>query len=394
MLKAYKYRIYPTDQQKVLIQKTFDVCRVVYNLALETKIYAYRSHGVNLSYFTLTTQLKDLKNSNIWMKEIDSQAINATLKNLDAAYKNFFRCGGYPKFKKRGSVHSFQCPHNIRRLDWSKNTLTIPKIKDIPIVLDRKFEGLIKTITIRKTSTGKYYASILVDNKQSLPTKPEICNSIGVDVGIKSFAVTSDGRSFDSTRKLKENLLRLKVLQKRASRKKKGSNNRKKANLKVALLHEKITNQRNDYCHKVTTELVRDSQVDTFVIEDLNVAGMMKNRKLSQAIQDVSFGEFFRQMQYKCDWYGKNLIKIGRFEPSSKMCSDCGKINENLTLADREWTCECGSTHDRDLNAAKNIKRIGLEKYTGRGTTGELVESRRLRRAKKQELNSSHPLNK
>ncbi len=219
------------------------------------------------------------------------------------------------------------------------------------------------------------------------PTRKEVVNktTIGLDVGIKSFVATSGGKIFEPNRKLKGSLKRLKCLQRRASRKKKGSNNRKKANLCVAILHEKITNQRTDYIHKVTTQLIRDNQTESFVIEDLNVAGMLKNRKLSQAIADVSFGEFFRQMKYKCDWYGKNLITIGRFEPSSKMCSDCGKINQELTLGDREWTCECGATHDRDLNAAINIRNIGLEKYSRRGTPGVPVESSAIVGAMKQE---------
>jgi len=210
---------------------------------------------------------------------------------------------------------------------------------------------------------------------------------VGIDLGIKSFVVTSDGRFYEPNRFLKNSLARLKCLQRRASRKKKGSNNRKKANLCVAILHEKITNQRADYIHKITTGLIRDNQAETFVIEDLNVVGMLKNRKLSQAISDVSFGEFFRQLAYKCEWYGKNLIQIGRFEPSSKTCSDCGAINDAITLADREWTCEkCGSAHDRDLNAAKNIKAMGLKQYSPEGIRVEPVEPRRLRRTKKQEL--------
>jgi putative transposase len=386
ILKAYKYRIYPNLVQGSLIDKTIGVCRFVYNLAVETKLYAYKSHGKNLTSFDLCYQLVDLKKECQWICEVDSQAVQASVKKIDKSFQNFFRGKGFPKFKSKRSSGSFQCPNGVRKINWDKSTLTIPKIKDIPIELSRSFEGKIKTVTISKTPTGKYFASILVETTyiNKLPNLVSTETSIGVDVGIKDFVISSDGRKFEANRRLKNSLKRLKCLQRRASRRKRGSNNRKKANLYVSVLHEKITNQRTDYIHKVTTGLIRDNQTETIVIEDLNVAGMLKNRKLSQAISDVSFGEFYRQLAYKCEWYGVNLIKIGRFDPSSKRCSDCGEINQELTLADREWTCKCGSTHDRDFNAAKNIKWFGLNK-SPEGIRVEPVESRRLRRAKKQE---------
>jgi putative transposase len=388
LLKAYKYRIYPNDEQRVLIDKTFGVCRLAYNLALETKITAWESAEKKLSVFDLINQLPELKIEYPWMKEVDSQAIQASVKKLEHSFRGFFNGKGFPKFKSKWGNQSFQCPSNTRRLDFEKGILTIPKIPNIKTVVSRQFNGKIKMITISRAATGKYFASILVDSKSIAATKNAVKTetAIGIDVGIKSFAITSDGRFFEPSRFLKNSLRRLQCLQHRASRKRKGSNNRKKANVCVARLCEKIKNQRVDYCHKVTTELIRDSQTDTFVVEDLNVAGMAKNRNLSQAIRDVSFGEFFRQMAYKCDWYGKNLIKIGRFEPSSKTCSHCGHIKQDLTLSDREWTCEaCGTIHDRDLNAARNIKIFGLKKYSPEGIRGEPVELRRLRRAKKQE---------
>lgn len=386
ILKAFKYRLYPTPSQREKIDRSISVCRLVYNLALETKLYAYKSHGKSLSAIDLCYQLVDLKKEYPWVNEVDSQALQASVKRLDKAFRNFFRGGGFPNFKSKRNGGSFQCPNNTRKLDWSCSTLTIPKIKDIPIEPSRLFEGKIKTVTINKTPSGKYFASIQVEIfGERIEVKPIIAETtIGVDIGIKSFAITSDGKTFEANRKLKNSLKRLQCLQRRASRKKKGSNNRKKANKCVAILHEKITNQRTDYIHKVTTGLIRYNQTDTIVIEDLNVAGMLQNRKLSQAISDVSFGEFVRKLTYKCDWYGINLIKIGRFDPSSKRCSDCGKINKELTLADREWTCQCGSVHDRDFNAAKNIKWYGLNN-SRRGTPGEPVEPRRIRWAKKQE---------
>lgn len=384
MIKAYKYRIYPNEDQKQSIEKHFGCCRLVWNLALAAKIHAYQSNRIVLSKADLEAQLVDLKHEYEWLYDTNSQSLQSVLRHLESAYKKFFSGYGFPKFKGKHGQKSFQCPQRVRLLDCK---LFLPNVGDVDIALSRKFTGKIKTVTVSKTSTGKYFASILAETEALRPTRKEVVNktTIGLDVGIKSFVATSDGKLFEPNRKLKDSLQRLKCLQRRASRKKKGSNNRKKANLCVAILHEKITNQRTDYIHKITTQLIRDNQTESFVIEDLNVAGMLKNRKLSRAISDVSFGEFFWQLKYKCDWYGKNLITIGRFEPSSKMCSDCGAINQELTLADREWTCECGATHDRDLNAAINIRNIGLEKYSRRGTPGEPVESSAIVEAMKQE---------
>lgn len=382
MLKAFKYRIYPNDEQKKKFAQTFGVCRLVYNTALDVKSYAWKTAGKNLSAYDLKKQLPELKKEYPWISEPDSQALQATILNLDKAYDRFFKGGGYPKFKKKSGHQSFQCPGGKREINWDKSTLTIPKIQDIPIVLHRKFDGKIKTVTISKTPTGKYFASILVDNEKELPIKNGITTekTVGIDVGIKSFVITSDGKVYEPNRYLKNSLKRLQCLQRRASRKKKGSKNRKKANIRVAGLHEKITNQRNDYTHKTTKMLISDNQTETFCIENLNVAGMVKNHKLSQAISDVSFGEFFRQLKYKAEWAGKNVIVIDRFAPSSKRCSECGEIKEILTLQEREWTCECGAHHDRDINAAKNIKFFGLNN-SGAGSSGEPVELRRLRRA-------------
>lgn len=419
MLKAYKYRIYPKPDQKEKIDRTIGICRLVYNLALEVKNIAFREHGKNMSSIDLCYQLVDLKKDFPWIAEVDSQALQASIKKIDVAFTNYFRQLkdgtieskkksyikqrlskglpidqrklnniGKPKFKsKKKGNQSFQCPSNTRRIDWENSTLTIPKIKDIPIVLSRKFEGKIKTVTISRTATGKYFASILVEKEVKLPNKQKVTpeNTIGIDVGISSFVVTSDGRLFEPNRQLKNNLNRLKILQRRSSKKKKGSSNRKKSNKCVAILHEKITNSRLDYIHKVTNTLVHDNQVSSIIIEDLNVSGMLSNHKLAQSISDVSWGKFFEILKYKCEWNGKNLIKIDRFDPSSKRCSTCGEINKELKLSDREWTCSnCNTIHDRDLNAAQNIKYYGL-KQSGEGISVGPVELRRLRRAKKQE---------
>lgn len=385
MLKTAKYRLYPTQAQKQQLEQHFGTCRLVWNLALEVKQRAWKSANINLTRYDLQKQLVDLKREFPWLYEVNSQSLLSVLLNLDNAYNQFFNGGGFPKFKSKRGAQSFRCPGNFRRIEWGKKKIDIPKIRGIKFRGSVFFIGEIRTITIIRTVTGKYFACVLIDDKVSAPAPKaiETDSSIGIDVGIKSFALISDGRSFQPNRFLKNSLKRLQCLQGRASHKKKGGQNRKKCNLKVALLHERITNQRTDYIHKITTNLIRDKQTETFVVEDLNLFGMTQNRRLARSISDASFGEFFRQMKYKCGWYGKNLIVIDRFAPSSKRCSDCGKINDELTLADREWRCSCGAHHDRDLNAAKNIKFFGLN--TPVGSRGEPVESRRKRRAEKQE---------
>lgn len=365
MLKSYKYRIYPNKEQVVKLNQTLGVCRFVYNYMLNKKIEAYKKDKTKLSAFDLCYRLKDLKKEFTWIADVDSQAVQMSVKTIDVAFGNFFKGTGYPKFKKKIDKQSFQCSNNTRRIDWENYTLTIPKIKNIPIVLSKKFDGQIRNITITKTTTGKYFASILVKDDVTIPElKPiEKDKCIGLDTGIKSFVISSDGRTFEANRHLKSNLDRLKILQRRASKKRKGSNNRKKANKSVALLHEKITNKRLDYIHKVTNTLISENQaISTIFVEDLNVAGLLKNHKLAQAMSDVSLSKFYEILGYKCKWNGINLVKIDRFSPSSKRCSNCGSIKSELKLSEREWTCEhCNTHHDRDMNAANNILWYGLE---------------------------------
>lgn len=381
MFKAYKYRIYPNEEQENRINQTIGVCRLVYNLALEVKVRAFKSAGKRLSAYDLCSQLVELKKEFKWIADVDSQSLLASVAKVDVAFSNFFIGKGYPKFKSKRLDGSFQCPTNTRRIDWERSTLTIPKIKDIPIILSRKFDGKIKTVTISKTATGKYFASILVDNNDPLPNLQTKENALGIDLGISNFAILSTGEKIDNPRYFQGELKRLKILQRRASNKKKGSKNRKKALLKVALLHEKISNQRKDFLHKLSTKLISDNQTDTICVESLAVSNMVKNRKLSQAISDVSWGEFIRQLEYKGKWYGKNVIKINRFYASSKTCSSCGHIKDEMNLSERTWICSnCGSNHDRDINAAINIKNSGM------GSPVEPVELLAVAGAKKQEL--------
>lgn len=367
MLRAYKYRIYPTDEQKVLFAKTFGCCRFVYNWALNLRIEAYKSDKRTVPYKEIQDcMVNELKAEHDWLKEVNSQSLLYSLRNLETAYTNFFRntkAVGFPKFKSRKSRQSFLCPQHCR-VDFAKETITIPKAKDIPAVLHRKFRGAVKTVTVSVTPSGKYYASVLVDTsiQELQAAEPQEKTTVGIDLGVKSLAVCSDGRTFENPKNLQRSLYRLAMLQKRLSRKQKGSANRDKARVKIARLQEHISNCRKDNLHKITHTLTHDSQVRTICMEDLNVKGMQRNHHLAQAVVDASFGMFLTLLEYKCRWYGVNLIKIDCFAPSSKTCGKCGHIYKGLKLSERSWTCpECGTHHDRDFNAACNIKDFGLK---------------------------------
>lgn len=366
MLRAYKYRIYPTDEQKVLLAKTFGCCRFVYNWALNLKITAYKERKETLGNVYLTNLMKsELKAEHEWLSEVNSQSLQSALRNLDTAYTNFFRntkAVGFPRFKSRKDRQSFLCPQHCH-VDFDKGTISIPKAKDIPALLHRKFKGTVKTVTVSMAPSGKCFASVLVDTaiQELLVTPIHGDTSLGIDLGIKSLAVCSDGRTFDNPKNLQRSLDRLKLLQKRLSRKQKGSANRNKARIRVARLQEHIASCRKDNLHKITHALTHDSQVRTIYMEDLNVKGMQRNHHLAQAVGDASFGMFLTLLEYKCGWYGVNLVKIDRFAPSSKTCGKCGYIYKGLKLSERSWTCpECGTYHDRDFNAACNIKEFGL----------------------------------
>jgi putative transposase len=370
ILKAIKYRLYPTAEQCVLINKHIGACRFVYNLALETKQVAYASMQKNLSCFDLNKQLPELKTACAWLKEINSQSLQQSIANLDTAYTNFFKGRAeFPVFKsKHKSTTAFQVPQGVI---IGEKSISFPKFKEgIKAVIHRRFEGKTKSATVSVAPTGKYFISILIETDEIAPIKPVVTEetTIGIDLGIKDFLITSNGEKVENTRTLKKALSKLKFTQRKYS-KYKGKRTKKK----LALQHEKVVNRRNDFLHKVSKKLISDNQ--TIAIENLNVSGMIKNHKLAQAIQDVSWGRFETFLNYKSEWYGSNIIQIGRFEPSSKM-SDCGEINKELTLKDRIWTCKrCGQIYDRDIQAAKNIKKFALRNYvqgTGTETRNEL----------------------
>jgi len=370
MLKAFKYKINPTNEQTILLNKHIGSSRFVYNLALETKNSAYVGNKVNLSCFALHKQLTELKTECEWLKEINSQSLQQSITNLDKAYTAFFKGqNSFPKFKKKSNGGSFNIPQNVI---LENNKLIIPKFKKgIDIVLHRPIKGEIRQATISRTPTGKYFVSILCETGDVIKTKLTIKEetTIGIDLGIKTFIVVSNGKEYDNPKFLRKAQSKLKYIQRKYS-KKKG----KRTKQKLAVLHKKVANQRKDFLHKVSSELINNH--DSIAIETLQVSNMLKNHTLAQAIQDAGWGMFVTMLEYKAKWQGKNIMKIGTFEPSSKTCSCCGHINKELTLKDREWTCKgCGTLLNRDVNAAINIKNSALRNYlsgTDRKNQGKL----------------------
>ena len=363
MIKAYKYRLNPNEEQRIFFEKSFGCARCVYNWGLNLRNEAYQKDRTKLGFYDLCKNLTNLKHNEdyYWLNDVSNQSLQGSLRHLDFAFTRFFReKKGFPKFKTKKGKQSFQFVQKVS-IDFANHKVKLPKIGWVNFYKNREFIGKIGTVTISKSTTGKYYMSIVVEDGLDLPAKAPINHetSVGIDVGIKDFAVLSNGQVFENPKYLEKAEKRLKVLQRRLAKKQKGSKRREKARLAVAKAHEKIKNCRTDYIHKVTSKIIRENQ--TVIIEDLNVDGMMKNHNLAKHIASVSWYEFFRQLQYKAEWNGVNLIRIGRFEPSSKMCL-CGAINKDLKLSQREWDCpNCGRHNDRDLLAAINIKRFGLQ---------------------------------
>jgi putative transposase len=318
---------------------------------------AYTGNKTNISCFELHSQLTDLKGELPWLKELNSQSLQQAITNLDKGYTAFFKGqNSFPKFKKKSNCGSFNIP---QRVVVENGKLFIPKFtkkNGIDIILHRPLKGEIRQATISRTSTGKYFVSILCETGEQNKSKPKVKEetTIGIDLGLKTFIVSSDGKEYDNPKFFRKAQSKLKYIQSKYS-KHKG----KRTKHKLVKLHEKVANQRKDFLNKVSTELIRDNQ--SIAIETLQVSNILKNHKLAQAIQDAGWGMFITMLEYKAEWYGTNILKIGTFEPSSKTCSCCGKINKELTLSDREWTCvKCNTKHDRDINAAINIKNFSL----------------------------------
>jgi putative transposase len=375
--KSVKLRIYPNNQQDVvLLEKHFGCRRWVYNHFLNFFNENYHQGKKKLSYVEASKILTDLKKETEtgWLKEVNSQTLQASIKDLDGAYDRFFRkLAKFPQFKsKRKSRSSFKVPQHFD-IDWENNLITIPKFKK-PFKFKGKHKGeLIKinSVTISKTPSGKYYAS--VQGEFDIQPKPQTENYIGIDLGIKDLVITSNGEVFPNKRFLKRKLKKLKYIQKQHSKKKKDTNTRERWRKRLAIQYEKVTNQRLDYLHQITSRLINENQV--ICIENLNVKGMIKNHKLAQAISDVSWGTLVSMLTYKCNWNFRELVVIDRFYPSSKTCSSCSHLMDSMPLSVREWTCpSCGTVHDRDVNAAKNILIQGLNILSGCGTQSDFKQ--------------------
>lgn len=353
--------------------------RFVYNYYLSKKESVWKEESKSLSWIDLCKDLTNLKKEPefLWLKDAYTQSLQSSIRNLDTAYHNYFRKGqkgnkvGFPKLKSKRSRQSFQLPQAV---SVKGNLIKLGKFGWTHFYKSRELKGKIKTVTVSKTPTGRYFVSVLCDTGKALRKKKKIQEStaVGIDLGIKTFAYTSDGQVFKNQKYLRKSLKKLRVEQRSLSRKVLKSKSWEAQKLKVAKVYEKVTNQRRDYLHKVSTALIK--KYDTIVIEDLNVAGMMQNKNLARQILDCSWWTFRSFLTYKADWYGKNLIVIGRFEPSSKMCSGCGEINKELKLSERNWECKsCGINHKRDFNAAQNIRQIGLNNVAGGAANCELT---------------------
>ena len=363
MKRAYKYKIKPTMKQQHQLQQVFGCTRFIYNWGLDIKSKYWSIEHKTISYFELAKKLTELKKNEKykWLKQIPAECLQQSLRNLDNAYTQFFKgIKSFPRFKTK--KNSKNCAKYTQAIyfDFDKWKVKVPKCGWVKLCENKTFDlssSKIGTLTVSRDKCGEYWCTIVVDDNAPQKSKTKISEetSVGIDLGIKDYAILSDGTKYSNPKYYENNRLKLKVLQQKFARTKKGSNRHEVMRLKVARQYKKITNSKIDFLHKLSTDLIR--RYNTICLENLNVEGMMKNHNLAMAIQSASWSEFVSQLKYKAEWEGKNIVFIGRFEPSSKTCSKCGYVKHDLKLSDRIYVClECGNVIDRDYNASLNLR--------------------------------------